>query len=115
VPLRREHSLVDPALCDQHLRGAHGHAGNRADEVDQLCKRSSLTLDASVEAGKRLVECVDVSEQAGDKDTVMGNVEAVCKRLLQRGDLCTQPAASELRQLIRVADAAEKRLQHRAG
>jgi len=41
-------------------------------------------LDASVEGGDGLVERVDVGEQAGDEDAVVGELEAVGERALIR-------------------------------
>jgi hypothetical protein len=45
-------------------------------ELDRLGERLHLVGDAGVEVSQRQVEAVDVAEQLGDEDTVVGEVEA---------------------------------------
>jgi hypothetical protein len=63
--------------------------------------------DASIEGGDGLVERIDVSEQAGDEDAVVGELETIGERLPQLRDLRPQPRFREFGQLGRVADTGE--------
>jgi hypothetical protein len=50
--------------------------------------------DAGIERGDRLVERVDVGEQTGDEDAVVGEFETVGERLTQLRDLRPQVSPS---------------------
>src|SRR6266542_4222101 len=54
---------------------------------------------------------VDLGEQAGDQDAVVGGVEAAGERLLELRDLRPQSALGELGERGRVAHPAEQRLR----
>jgi hypothetical protein len=62
-------------------------AGDCADELDQLGEGLGRFDDAGIERSDSLVERVDMREQAGDEDAVVGELEAVCQCLAQLRDL----------------------------
>src|SRR6266498_3934911 len=61
-----EDAHVEAALGDQHAGGVDADAGDRAEQLDELGVGLGGSRDAGVERGDRLVERVDVGEQAGD-------------------------------------------------
>src|SRR6266508_1021093 len=69
-----EDAHVDAALGDQHLRGAQLDAGDGADQLDELGVGGGCRLDAGVEGEDGVVEGVDLGEQTGDQDAVVGGV-----------------------------------------
>src|SRR5215218_5578142 len=69
-----EDAHVESALGDQDLGDVAFHARDRGEQLDQLGVGGGG--DARVERGNCLVERVDVGEQAGDEDAVVGGVEA---------------------------------------
>src|SRR6266702_1958197 len=103
-----ENAHVEAALGDQHLGDVAFHARDGGEQVDQLGVGGGS--DAGVERGNCLVERVDVGEQAGDEDAVVGGVEAVGQRLGELRDLRPQPAFGEFGEAGGAADAAEQRL-----
>jgi hypothetical protein len=106
-----EDAHVEAALGDQHLRGARLDAGDGAEQLDELGVGGGRRLGAGVEGGDCVVEGVDVGEQTGDEDAVVGGVEAAGERLLEVRDLRPQPALGELGEGGRVAQPAEQRLR----
>ncbi len=93
--------------------GAPLHAGDRAQQLNRRCERSDLLLDGLGEFGDRLVEVVDVGEDASDDQRVPG-FEAALQRLAQRGQLGTQLALREVGEHDGVGRAGDQRFEHRA-
>jgi hypothetical protein len=58
-------------------------------ELDRLGERLHPVGDAGVEVSQRRVEAVDVAEQLGDEDTVVGEVEAARQCFLDRSNALT--------------------------
>ena len=76
-----EDAHVEAALGDQHAGGVDADAGDGAEQLDELGVGLGGGRDAGVEGGNRLVERVDVGEQSGDEDAVVGELEAIGERL----------------------------------
>jgi hypothetical protein len=113
VPGRGEAAHVKPALGDQHLRGAHRHPGDRAQQLDDPLVWSEQLLDLLVQHRDRVIERVDVRDQLGDDDPMMVNLEAALERLSELRNLRAHPALRQLRQRLGLAHTGEQRLQHR--
>ena len=63
VPGGREAAHVKPAFGDQHLRGSERHAGDRAQQLDDLGVRGEQLLDPLIQHRGGLVERVDLRDQ----------------------------------------------------
>jgi hypothetical protein len=70
-------------------------------------------LDSRIQLGEGLIEEVDVGQHLSDQEAVVLDPEGAAQRLLQGRDLGPQPALGQLRQLDRIADPGQQRIQYR--
>ena len=93
--------------------GALLDAGDRAEQLNRFGERGDLRLDHGGELGDRLVEVVDVGEDAADDQRVLC-VEAALERLAQLRQLGAQLALGELGEHVWVGGAGDQGGEHRA-
>src|SRR6266508_5089056 len=111
VALAWELAHVGADLGQDRLGGTPLDAGERAEQLNRFGERGELLLDAGREQLDLLVEEIEVGEDGGDDQRVLG-VEAADERLLERRDLRAQLAPGELGEQLRVGAAGDERLQH---
>jgi hypothetical protein len=108
---RCERGHVAAGLGEDDLGGAASDAGDRAQQLDRRASGPSCALNRGREVIERLVEVIDVREDAPDHERVLG-VEAAFQRLLEGGQFLAQLAAREIGQ--HAADRSSRTRARRA-
>jgi hypothetical protein len=89
------------------------NCGDRAEQLNGLLERGDLLGDHLGQAGDLLIEEIDVGEDRSDPQCVHA-VKAATQRVLERGDLLTQPSAREIGQHCGDGRALDERVEDRA-
>src|SRR5215472_3192812 len=104
---------VTAEFRDDRLRGAAGHPRDGVEARDRVGLGGGARRDAAITGRDGLVEELDVAQELGEQEAVMGR-DAPSERLGERRAFAPQAPLGQLRQLRGGTRAGDQRLQHRA-
>jgi hypothetical protein len=111
VAVGGEPAHVGAELGEDHLAGALGDAGDRAEVLSLVREGGQPLRDLVGQRRDRRVHVVQVGEDVRDDQRVVG-LEIPSQRLPQRGQLRPQPTPGELGQNVRIAGVRQQRVEH---
>jgi hypothetical protein len=90
---------VAPEFGHDRLGGAAGHPRDGVEARDRVGLGGAARRDAAIAGRDRLVEELDVAQELGEQEAVMGG-DAAGERLGEGRPLAPQAALGQLRQLV---------------
>jgi hypothetical protein len=104
--------MSKPISATIHVRGDPSDPGDLVETVDRVSESGDLLLDPGVDGGDVGAQGVDAGQHPAQQEGVVLG-EVADEGLLEHGDLASHPGVGQLRQHLRVALAADQRIEHR--